>query len=474
MAVLGWLVLTASVSVLDTAVAAADRALQTSNSENSQAQSNRRPGAVPARPLAAGKPVFPGDKLVHKLANPCSEYFLAGSGRYLLFRDSVADRIDAFDVLSGKIAHQIRNVSADALIAAGAEKLLVVLPGQKLVQRYSLHTFEREQVAPFRGEGVPRIALLGAGGDGPLLVAGDDAQLIDVGSLSVLNFDRAPIGRHGRYGFVGRVSYDGQTFTGIPANIGPVSYQVMRVVDDSLVLSTFGGTSHAVRWAEPTADGSLFLVPGGLYSARLDPLPARKLKDCRLSATLDPRYFTATRLTTDAADREMVELLICTVADRRVVHTETGFEELALQGNTRSRMSIANHFLHDGRPHLHYLPWANVIATIGYDGMTVTLRRFNLIEKLRQKNAGYLFVDSVPPSRIKAGHRLNYRVRVRAARGGVAFKLEAGPEGMTVSKRGSVKWKPPRDFSADTAVVAVGIRDRSGNEILHTFEVTVE
>jgi hypothetical protein len=433
----------------------------------------REPSPAVPPTLAEGKPTFQAARHEVKLTEPCPHYLLAGSGRYLLFHAKEANRIDALDVLAGEITHQIPDVPDDALIAAGAEKLLVVLPGRKLVQRYNLRTFRREKLAPLPGSGVARVALMGSAGDGPLLLAGDDAQLIDVRALKPLAFDRPPIGRHDRYGFVGRVSADGKTFTGIPAGIGAVSYERMRVEGDRVSFASFGSTSHAVRWAEPTADGSLFLVPGGVYSAHLTPIPVEELKDSRISATIDPRYFTAARFAKNETGDEVVQLLICTTADHRVVHVETGFEELALQGNTNSRMSITNRLLHDAQSHVHYIPWAGVIATIGYDDVTVTLRKFDLVAALKKSGRDYLFVDSVPPVRIRPGESLSYRISVQAARRGIKFKLETGPEGMTVSKSGEVKWKVPVDVTADTFVAAVSIRDRAGNEILHAFELAV-
>lgn len=424
-------------------------------------------------PLAGEKPTFENKKHEVKLAEPCPHYIFAGGGRYILFHAKEANRLEVLDILEGMVTHQIPNVDDDALFAAGAEKLLIVLPANKLIQRYSLRTFEREKVAQLPGSGVARMALMGPAGDGPLLVAGDDAQLIDVETLKALDFGRAPIGRHDRYGFVGRVSADGKTFTGIPAGFGPVSYALMRVESERISLASFGNTSQAVRWAEPTADGSLFLVPGGVYSAQLAPISTKELQDSRLSATIDARYFTAARFAKNQSGADAVQLLICTTADRRVVHVETGFEELAFKGDTNSRTSISNRLLHDAQAHVHYIPEAGVIATIGYDDTTVTLRKFDLVAVLKSTGRDYLFVDSVPPVRVKRGESLNYRIRVQTGRSGAKFKLETGPDGMTVSKSGAVKWKVPHSFAADTTVVAVSIRDKADNEILHTFEVAV-
>jgi hypothetical protein len=49
-----------------------------------------------------------------------------------------------------------------------------------------------------------------------------------------------------------------------------------------------------------------------------------------------------------------------------------------------------------------------------------------------------------------------------------------GPDGMTVSEGGKVEWQLPKDFAEGLREVRVRLRDSSGREATHSFQVRVE
>ena len=85
-----------------------------------------------------------------------------------------------------------------------------------------------------------------------------------------------------------------------------------------------------------------------------------------------------------------------------------------------------------------------------------------------------LFVDSVPPRQVRCGRTLAYPIAAHSNRGKLKYKLEARPKGMTVNKKGELKWKVPADFASETAAAIVSIRDRRNSEILHSIRIAVQ
>ena len=69
--------------------------------------------------------------------------------------------------------------------------------------------------------------------------------------------------------------------------------------------------------------------------------------------------------------------------------------------------------------------------------------------------------------------QLSNKLAIRAKAGGVKVSLESGPDGLTVSPNGQVSWDVPARFEAPEAKVIVAIHDDTGQEVFHTFTVTI-
>ncbi len=124
--------------------------------------------------------------VVYKLPSAYTSVVSGGSGQFLVMHLKQRQQVVVFDILLGKIVHEIPDVSDDVLLAAGREKFILVLPGDKLMQRWSLKTFKRERIAPLPGKGTTYRALMGENGDGPLLLGAEDAKLVDVETMEPL------------------------------------------------------------------------------------------------------------------------------------------------------------------------------------------------------------------------------------------------------------------------------------------------
>ncbi len=432
----------------------------------------RGAGLLPAVPRGA---VFAGGQAVVELPGPCSRHVVGGSGRFLVCQLAEQDELVVVDVARAKIVKRIAEVPPGALLAAGADKLVIVRPAYRMLERWSLWDLRREQVGALPTYESPRVAAMGCGGNGPLLLAtAREAVLVDLETLKPQAIEGTVIGATGRYGCVVDVSADGRTFTSIPTGYGAVSYSLMTLQGKRARGGSFGSTSHAVRWARPSADGTILFLPGGkLYAASLREVPAERLEGATCFPSPDPGFFLAVRFVEDKArTKHLTEARICTTADRRVVHTIKGLDEMAPAGNTSARHAVARR-LADHEPRFFYFPAVKALVTLPYDSRRIFLRGLDLAAELDASGRDYLFITSVPPAVLRAGERLRYQIAAVSKAGGVEFRLESGPPGAGVSRRGLVTWQIPRQAGPDWVTIIVSVRDRGGREVFHTLYARV-
>jgi hypothetical protein len=416
--------------------------------------------AIPAPPLQA-------DRVEVILPEPAGQVRTGGGGRYLVFRLPKARKLAVFDVAKARVVHQI-DVDDDTLYAAGLDSLVVVMPGQKLLQRWSLDTFERSPPVPFRSDAPFRIAAMGSASRGPLLLWGGGAvTLWDVPRLEplkvqgkVLSGDANP-----QFNFQVRAAADGRHFVGWHGGLFPFSFALMRLDDDEATLlgspSADGFNGH---WALPGPDGRLhFRYGAALFDAALRPVVAAFEKDSVALPTEDPRFFLVLHSEAKNADR----VTIYTAADRRPVVTVHGLE------CTTASQLFTNWGLFQGEPRLRFLPSAKVLLTLPETNDRVVLRRLDLDEALKRQGEDYLVVLSAPPLQAELGDRFAYRLDVRSGAGGVPYRLDQGPEDMKVSDDGLLSWTVPRGFTGKTAPVLVTVRDAGGKEVFHRFDLAL-
>jgi hypothetical protein len=432
------------------------------------AASDNPPPAGDYRPPTT-RPKIGDDKLVVRLSSPYRDCIVGGSGRYFIAHLPAEKKIAVFDVVAGRIVHELNDVSDDAIIAASREKLIVALPGQKLMQRYDLATMEREKVAPLPGKGITLRALLGANSDGPLLLGAEDAQLVDLQTLEPLVVKGELIGA-GK-GLQIHPSYDGQTLAGIPTGYGPVAYTRCQLNGTRATRQNFSSTSHATRYAWPTADGRLIAVTGSaLFGPLLEEVPAKWLDGATIFPSVDPRYFIAVRPLLDERQKKHVcHVHVCTTSERQIVGTFVGFEEVGKEASDW-QASLTNQ-VNEGQERFHYLPWAGAIVALSYGNQEFVVQRYDLLQQLEQSGVEFLFVDSLPPFEATRGDTLRYPIAVKSKSAAITYRLETGPDGATISDDGVVTWNIPRETSDAHVQFIVAIKNGGGKEILHSFSV---
>jgi hypothetical protein len=114
-----------------------------------------------------------------------------------------------------------------------------------------------------------------------------------------------------------------------------------------------------------------------------------------------------------------------------------------------------------------------LFITIPQTNDRLVLHRFDIEEALDKAGVDFLIVTSQPPDVIRAGETLTYQLVVKSKKGGIGYRLDSSPRGMTLSPQGEIKWKVPDDFNESQAEVIVTVRDASGLETFHTFSIKI-
>jgi len=123
---------------------------------------------------------------------------------------------------------------------------------------------------------------------------------------------------------------------------------------------------------------------------------------------------------------------------------------------------------------IHYILQAGVLITIPRTNDALKLRSFDVVAALKESGIDYLFVQSIPPAKTHRGALYRYRIETRSLAGGVRYKLEGAPAGMTISLAGLISWQVPEDFEQEEVAVIVLISDKSGQERFHTFRIRIQ
>src|SRR5262249_25260316 len=122
---------------------------------------------------------------------------------------------------------------------------------------------------------------------------------------------------------------------------------------------------------------------------------------------------------------------------------------------------------------VHFIPDAKLLVTIPDTKDKLVLHRFDLDAALDKAGIDYLFVTSRPPALAGKGIEYRYQIAVKSKKGGVKYKLDAAPKGMSVSSTGLVRWSVPKDCAEKKVDVIVSASDASGQEIFHSFKLDI-
>jgi len=412
-------------------------------------------------------PAVPGTEV--KLPAEGTEVCVGGGGRYLIVSLPKVKQIAVFDASQGKVVKYLSSPGEKVLLAAGMDKLVVVDPARNIIQRWNLTTFEKEVTADLpTTTGLTASAIaMGSASNGPLLVQGINYPILgewfafDITTMKEIKGPpRHNSGLECAPGDKARASNDGHTIV-VNRERGGASI---------LTLSAEGANwtvAHA-PWSDrgpvfPSADGSTVYGMGEMCS------PSGK----RIGVPQGgPRYYVPA----------VLGPLVLVITDHVDVHD-----------NNRG-FSLAVHAPRDTRPmfqlgtfeavrslfvpnvgwaidsHVFFIPHAKAVAVIPRPGDRIVLYKLDVDVHLAKTETDYLFITSQPPG-VVPGKQFEYQIDAKTKKGGLKYKLEFGPDGLLVGADGKVTWDVPGDF-AKPENAAVTVSDASGQEVIHTFELT--
>jgi hypothetical protein len=390
-----------------------------------------------------------------------------GGGRFLILHVAKERTIAIFDASVGKVVKSLPVAEDDVKIAASRDKLIVVLPGARLIQRYSLATFEREVTTPVP-EGKPvSVALMGSASHGPLVLCGEGgAVALDPATLKVL--PDLKFGFNNSRGLVMRMSADGRVITSYMPNSSPQFHLVYVREGDTYKAHPLD--REAAGMMTPGPEGRFVYTARGLYTTEGKPVGKRGA------------YGDGSRYSLPSAESEAFFLRIDVpgfphggkVPGQLFLHlagddTELGAidAQVPIGINTwgREAFGIDQHFF--------LVPSANLLVVLSPTRNQLLLHRVDIEKLLAKANRDYLVVLSRPPAAARRGERFVYSPVIKAKKGGVKVKLESGPSGMKVGADGQVTWDVPKDFADNEADVILTVSDAGGQEKFDRFRLTI-
>jgi hypothetical protein len=283
-----------------------------------------------------------------------------------------------------------------------------------------------------------------------------------------------------------RASPDGQTFAMWHLDVAPHGLQTIQVGRNAMALKN----EHSdAGYLVPGCDGRVLFTQLGLYSLeQLKPLQ----EDPRRRQSVLPAH-SGNFYVTFAREESKPVLNIAVLGDEQPL-----IQLRDIDGFTTANSSTGLHDLLGNRPgynpyypsdpfgseapwndsfstdkRFHLMPEAKLIVLIPTSNDRLVLHRFDIEEALEKSGREFLVVVSQSPAAAYKGTSYRYPIRVKSKRGGVKYKLEAGPTAMSVSRDGTITWQVPAGFVEAETNVMVSIRDAAGQERLHSFTLPV-
>jgi hypothetical protein len=371
------------------------------------------------------------DTLERKLPGAVTDAVLGGGGRYLLLVIGASRKLLVFDINEAAVTRTLPLAGWHALIAAGAEKAVLVYPALRFIHRIDLGTMTLDGYGPVPVDGSITQIAMGSDSDGPLLATwtpnhrrdplhdGTRLSLIGLDSLKALEPERIRPDSNGRSeilrmpgelpypdGFRSggveqiRASAGGELFTfkhhygGEFATISLGAGDVRPVLERASVrqvttpggqmalgaLAAFSEPFHAI----PAPDGRSILTGAfGRLAVSGKPIIPREARPVAFKAipSTDPRVYLGVTQPKSSEPKAILQVAFFDAAtDRPVAYWDEPLEEL-LRPKDRPR--------HFGLPDLDgngldldkrvfWVPQGRLLAVIPFPNDRLILRRVDL------------------------------------------------------------------------------------------------
>jgi len=409
-----------------------------------------------------------------------------GAGRYVIGFDAEKKQVVIVDVAERKVAHRIP-VDEQPLPAAGAEKLILYVPGKNQLVRYDLKTGGREQAVPLEAGSKIRALTMGSDSSGSLLAEivaenVDDRRRFDRDGrdehpaffdpatllrMTVKYVDMSP-SDHDRFGFertVGwQASSDGRVFSAVGSGT------VIRL--DGNVAEVRRGQSDRFSYAAPSGDGRLLLRGTQILNEHGDPLgefvmqpkyQGRGLVPAERGQLVLGHYLRGRADDRNRRPRRPFEIYV--PSNPTPIAEMFDIDQLVAGDSYRG--------INETGERIFFAPHLSQIVTIPASADRLTVYPFDLEQELQRRVDDYLFIlGPVPPDALRQKPWI-HQLDIRSKRGGVVCKLESGPQGMTITPEGLLEWPNPPSVTSKSTPVVVSVNATGAEELLYVFPLRV-
>jgi WD40 repeat protein/S1-C subfamily serine protease len=471
--------------------------------------------------------------LVRSLNGTVADLAIGGGGRYVLL--ILKDRLQMaiFDVNVADITKRVPLASADVLVAAGADKAILVYPTLGFMHRYDLKSGELDKSVAWPLPGAASAISMGYDSGGPLIVAWSRSH--DGSPLFSQRFSYSPAGR-----FLGVVSeaqsvrqstrfslLDLETLA--VASIDSVRDSVTNLKHPSqqswlFPLSIIGEASTMVAEDQislrASAGGDLFCLwrpntsPSGFQTVALrgsSVSTAYRREECGF---LEPDVDGGSVLTESGGVRDRIGNLMPTAAaqpppDALVPAIGAPFY-LEVHGlprrGPRGAIGAVSAVAHLGRGttgefalpvldemerpasipgqkqikilpsnmRLIWIPAADVLITIPSGDDRLMLRRLSVRDVVSRLKIDGAFLASAALLTARAGTTFHHPIEVVSRNKDLAFELIRGPGGLSIASNGTIHWEPPADLAGQETPVDVAVRYGSGRRLDFVLRILVQ
>lgn len=426
------------------------------------------------------------DKTTVTLPGVLGDVVVGGSGRYLLLHMAMRRTLAVFDVAAGKIVGSLSVPDEQARVAAGASKLLVALPSLGLLQRWDLETLRREVTVPLPFPGRVRSLTLGDASEGPALVhwiesteGSDKARFtfLDIEKLNPLEVPRVSAAQDNfllwpdfkRDLIHIRPSADGRVFGIWSASGDPRGLGVL-IVNGRECRSYY--EHRTVGHIVPDPSGKVLYTGAGALSPQRPerPAPPARIPDSILLPARQGDFylrFPSPKVMLRPGQPDPPIEVYRAGEDQRLLRLTN------VEGSPGTNWWdwVLPDFPNDKR--IHFFPLRQLLVTIPATQDRLVLHRLDLEGALTKANLDFLLVTSQPPAVASKGTTWSYEPAAKSRKGGVKFRLEAGPRGMIFAV-GKLTWDVPADHpDGPSTSVVLRASDDSGQETAQTFRVGV-
>jgi S1-C subfamily serine protease len=409
--------------------------------------------------------------------SPARRVVAGGGDKYLIVHLPAKNELSIVDLKEAKIVKSIPVADADVLFAAGMDDLIVYLPSTKQFQRWSFKTLSQTGTAasPIGGE-IMNLAL-GSASNGPLVVHAptEDKQTLGIVLLDPANFKR------------------------LPDSIDPIKDMPLGIdIDPNLTcISCSPDGNVIVLHSKPLWNQAILHREGQRWlSATIKgnyPLPSsdgQSVIDHGQSFALDGKSNGPSRYQLGRAVWCVPSLMgmwtLSMTEAKETAPSRDAYLKLTLHVGTDPVPTISIPFRSDsisqlvdwqfGRypafeQHVFLAPNSGKLAVIPATDDRIEFYRLKMDELMKTATGDFIIVTSKPPADAKRGVELHYQLTAKSKNGGLTYHLNSGPAGAKLTASGILTWTPPAGNDEEIVSFSIAVRDKTGHEVSHTFQL---